>query len=168
LGKAIFLRLPTDFPEKQFHILRVVFGPRVWNTLPESDEAASISYDLEISIGGKTIQIDDVRRQTIYVGAFAEDINYVLEHENPTDRKKDFVEHLSALGCPAEQQQGWINAWEDKRRVIATDEYSPGEAITIALRRRAIETFVGDRSIARDDGKKMTPSTIQTIALETQ
>jgi hypothetical protein len=163
LAKRILLRAPADFPEKHFHILRVVFGPLLWSNLAEPDDAASTYYDLQMSIGGKEMRIDDVRRQTINVGAASDDIEYVLKHEDMNDRKSDFVEQLSKLGIPSEHQQGWIDAWESKRRVVATDEHPPGEAITITLRRRGIET-----PIAREETKKMTASTIQTIVLEKQ
>jgi hypothetical protein len=162
LARRILLRAPADFPAKQFHILRVVFGPRLWGYLAGSDDTTSASYDLQMSVGGKTIPIDDVRRETIYAGASAEEIKYVLKGESPSDRKNDFVEHLSELGCPAEQQQGWADSWQSNPRIVATDEHGPGEAITIALRRRGAEAPIARQEI------KMTSFTIQTVVLEMQ
>jgi len=160
-GKRILWRAPADFPAKQFHVVRIVFGPRLWNNLAEPTDATSVFYDLLLTMGAKTTTMDDIRRQTIYLGASSEGLDFVFKTEDPVERKNDFGERLTTLGCPAEQQQIFVDAWTSKRRTIATEEPRPGETITIALRRRG-----GAAPIAREETKKTNTAAIQTVALE--
>ena len=161
LGTRILLRAPADFPAKQFRVIRIVLGPRLWNNLAEPSDTSSVFYDLLLTIGSKSIKIDDLRRQTIYLGASREGLEFVFKNEDPVERNSDFGERLTALGCPTERQQLFMDAWTSKRRMIATEEPHRGEAIVIALRRRDSEL-----PIVRDETTRTNTAAIQTITLE--
>ena len=64
------------------------------------------------------------------------------------------------MGIPTEVQQRLIDAWENKHRVCPTPEHLPGEAVTVALRRRGTEAPLAHQETT------MTSATIQTIVLE--
>jgi hypothetical protein len=157
---AILLRAPVDFAPKEFRLLRIVFGPRLWRNLAEIGETVETPYDLDVSIGGKHTQIPDVRRQTIIVGAAKADIEYALKHEDPAAKNSAFVDHLSAWGFLPEQQKQWISQWEDKRLIVATDEHSPDEPIDLTLVRR------GEAPLVREQTQKTISYPVQTLFLD--
>ena len=156
----ILLRAPGEFLPKKFHILRVVFGPRLWNNLAEPGDNSPVSYDLEISLGSKTKQVIDVRRQSLYFGADEADLDYVCGKEDSSRRGEDFRRGLAAIEMPDAMQQSLIQQWERSRRLVATEEHDPKEPVLLALRRHGSDARLAGAETV------MTSDTIQTIVLE--
>src|ERR1043166_1255122 len=85
-GRRVHVTVPADFARKQYRLLRLLPTPDVLNRLEEPGGPAKTIYALELKWGGKSAVVDDVRQQSIYVGADAEDMDDVLADE-PADAR---------------------------------------------------------------------------------
>ena len=162
LMRAIVLRVPEDFSPRQFHIVRVVFDPRLWNNLPEPTDEPSVFYDMEISINGHALPVNDVRRQTIVCGAQSEDLERILRQESESERNEDLGEAFAATGFPNDKRNQLMASWERRPRLVGMPGYAIGEKIHLILRRR------GEPSPIAAATSEITASTIRTILLKMQ
>ena len=92
LGEAKRIRVPAGFKGRTFHLLRIVPTPALYDELPESDDRPEVSYRLEMSVDGKTVSIEDLRRQAIYAGGRGPDLPLVLGLQD----RQEFEQYLGS------------------------------------------------------------------------
>ena len=82
-GDSTRIRVPGSFKPREFHLLRIVPADRFYSQLASVDETPVSRYELQVEIKGKTMVLPDVRRQTVYTGAAAEEMPIVMVLEQP-------------------------------------------------------------------------------------
>ncbi len=84
-GKSTRIAVPGDFKPKEFHLLRIVPMGALYRTLPQDTDQPVTRYDLVIERGKDSVRLTDVRRQTVLLGATAEEMPLVLRlHDDAT------------------------------------------------------------------------------------
>jgi hypothetical protein len=73
-GRSTRLEVPGGFPEKEFHLLRLVPAASFYRQLPRGDQTERSNFDLEVSVArkgkasaSKALRWPDYRRQTLNV-----------------------------------------------------------------------------------------------------
>jgi len=81
-GTSTRIRIPDDFPEKEYHLVRLVPGKRLYKELPKETDEPVVHYDLELTTETKKTLLEDYRRQTVYVGAEDAEMGLVKSMED--------------------------------------------------------------------------------------
>jgi hypothetical protein len=82
-GNSTRIRVPGSFTPREFHLLRIVPGGRLYAQLASVDDTPVTRYELEVDIKGKKAVLPDIRRQTVYTGADAEEMPIDMALEQP-------------------------------------------------------------------------------------
>ena len=145
-GERIHFTVPADFARKRYHLLRLLPTPDVMSRLEEVGGPAPSLYVLELKWGDQTFVVDDVRRQAIYVGAEAADMDEVIADEAADARTEEWNALLHQAGMSPELRTPLLGLWGAKPALRSTPEFGAGTKVQCRIYRR------------RDD---------QTIALST-
>lgn len=65
---ATKLRVPAQFKEKAFHLLRIVPGQDLFRELPRDTDEPVTKYLLEVEYEGRKHVVEDLRKRTLYAG----------------------------------------------------------------------------------------------------
>ena len=82
-GRSTRIRVPGSFRPREFHLLRIVPGVSLFRQLAFVEDTPVNHKELEVEVNGKRAVLQDVRRQTIYTGAGAEEMPIVMALEAP-------------------------------------------------------------------------------------
>ena len=83
-GKSTRIQVPGSFPEKKYHLLRLIPADALYRELARTDETPTSRFDLEIRRGGDSTVVRDLRRQVIYTGAPADEMPVLMGLETST------------------------------------------------------------------------------------
>ena len=69
-GRSLRLRVPLDFPSKEYHLLRLMPAPALYRRLPPVEQESRSAFDLEVVVLRDGMELararrDDLRKQTI-------------------------------------------------------------------------------------------------------
>ncbi len=97
-GKSTRIAVPGDFKPKEFHLLRIVPMGALYRTLPQDTDQPVTRYDLVIERGKESVRLADVRRQTVLLGASAEEMPLVLRLHDDASYEHFLDTRLRAAG----------------------------------------------------------------------
>ena len=82
-GKSTRVEVPGSFEPRDYHLLRLIPSERLYANLALVDEKPTNECVLEIRRGADVIVFDDLRRQTLYAGAAANEMPILLALDQP-------------------------------------------------------------------------------------
>jgi hypothetical protein len=97
-GTSTRVAVPGDFKPKEFHLLRLVPRGALYRTLPQDTDTPVTRYNLVVERGADRVHLPDLRRQSVLMGATAEEMPLVLSLQ-PSDQYEHFLDtRLRAAG----------------------------------------------------------------------
>jgi hypothetical protein len=160
-GSNIHLRVPLDFRRKEFHLLRLVPGLKLRNTLPKTRSEPQAEYRLRVAWNGEECSVDDLRSQTVYIGADSADIAALLANEDRAAFRSILANYLIEWEVPENKRGDIATMWESKRRIVSTPEFKGGDQIDLEVVR------VGsDHPLVKESIQLASGEGIKTIFLE--
>ena len=78
------IQVPGSFPQKEFHLLRLIPSGALYRELARTDETPTSRFDLEIQRGNERTVVQDLRRQVVYTGAPAHEMPILMGLETTT------------------------------------------------------------------------------------
>jgi hypothetical protein len=129
---TVRLRVPADFPVKQYHVVRLVPGRRVFQNLPRPTDVAAVSYFLKVVVRGNTYTQREVHQGSLYLGAGQVDLKR-LARQAREKGSRQIEDYYAALGMPQERARGLATTLEDRAMWLGTEELQPGDQITLRL-----------------------------------
>ena len=82
-GHSTRILVPGSFKPREFHLLRIVPGGRLYAQLAFVEDAPESIKNLEIELRGQKEVLTDIRRQVIYTGAGEDEMPIVMALEQP-------------------------------------------------------------------------------------
>jgi hypothetical protein len=159
------LRLSVPFERKEFHILRLIPGKRVYVSLPEKDYAdvAEQPYKLRITRegSGSEIEIDNILQESIYIGASDSEIRWAIGREPVETRRKVIFGYFFLHDLDKEKIEEIFGILESSMRI----EPTPGFKAKERIRTHVIQSRT-NRLISSDEHEISSSGGIQTIFLE--
>lgn len=76
-GASTTLKVPGDFIERSFHLLRIVPGRTLYRELPSATDTPVTTYRLQVQVEGRTLNFDDLRNGTLYAGGLGPEMALV-------------------------------------------------------------------------------------------
>lgn len=135
-GERRLLTVPAELQRKQYRLLRLLPTPEVMNRLEEVGGAGPARYALELAWNGRTTVIGDVRRQVVYLGADAAEMDDVIADEAADVRLETWHALLHRAGMPPEQREPLLAAWNARPALRTTPEFGPGTKVQVRIFRR--------------------------------
>jgi hypothetical protein len=139
-GTSTRIRIPDDFPEKEYHLVRLVPGKKLYKELPKETDEPVVHYDLELTAGTKKILLKDLRLQTVYVGAEDAEMGLVRSMENQVAYQQFLMTRFRATGLDP-------NAVERMAAVLSTTTrdwpgtyLKSGDRVTVRIIQRELPT----------------------------
>jgi hypothetical protein len=80
---SVRLRVPGSFVAQELHLLRLVPSGHAFIELPLPADSAATRYQLELAVGAQRFTLDDIRKQTVYLGGLGERMDSALALELP-------------------------------------------------------------------------------------
>jgi hypothetical protein len=160
---SLRVRVPDDFPPKVFHAVRIIPGSNLFQLLPDAPRMAQPPFDLLLTRGDDPpIKIEDLYRQSVYIGAAESELRWLLGQEDAGKRQAVFSRRLAAFGLPAEHHNKIVAIWDDPSRALfkSSPEFQQGDRLHVVLRRRGIGQPILDIHVP------VGSETITTIFLE--
>ena len=163
-GKPVHLMVPTDFARKTFCLLRLVPSPKLLNLLAEAGGPVQTPYELELIWGGHTNVVKDFRKQTLYAGAEAEDMEYVVSKETPALRINLLRQYLARQSFDPARREPVLGVWETNRLFVATAELKAMDRVRVIVRRAPLHDE--SETVFETNVTMEAKHEIQTIFLE--
>jgi hypothetical protein len=82
-GHSTRILVPGSFNPREFHLLRIVPGGRLYTQLASVEDAPVSIKELELEVRGERAVLKDIRRQVVYTGADEEEMPIVMALEQP-------------------------------------------------------------------------------------
>ncbi len=133
-GSRHRIRVPDHFAPREVRVLRLLPGSRLVQGLGKPGGDVILPFDLEIHSGGDVFRVTDLRRQAIYLGAGANDVETGLARES-ADRRRDQLGEWAKghLALPEERARAFVPIWMDDRVVAGWDPGSSLDGISFQL-----------------------------------
>lgn len=96
-GEPTSVRVPGDFTERSFHVLRIVPGRFLYAQLPNVEDAPEATYRLELQVGGQRWVLPDLRRRTLYAGGLGPEMPLVRQLDAGSVYEARLVSELRAV-----------------------------------------------------------------------
>ena len=96
------IKVPGSFTAKAFHLLRIVPAPVLFADLPASADQVDYRYQLDVTTGGATYTLPDLRKQTVFAGAKGADMPLVLALQDRQEYEQYLGSSLRAMGGNAD------------------------------------------------------------------
>jgi hypothetical protein len=160
-GSSIRLRVPLDFKRKEFHLLRLIPGLKLRNTLPKPGSESQAEFCLRVKRNGEEYSIHDLRSQTVYVGADSADIAALVASEDRAAFRSLLANYLIEWEVPANMRGDIATMWETKRRFVSTPEFKAGDRIDLEVVRVGSED-----TLVKDSIQLVSGEGIMSIFLE--
>ena len=157
----IYLRVPADFTPKTFRVIRLIPFGYIWQKLPKTAEESENRYYLRVTHAGMTYIIDDLRKQSVFIGAGDHDAKMLLESLDREKNRKVLENYLADKGALGDMQDKFITTWEFEPRFVSTGEFQSSDGIELELGREGDEKPLLKKQITVSADK-----TLQTIFLE--
>ncbi len=161
----INLHIPLDFVRKEYNILRLVPGIKLYfDGLPHTtNDSADVNYYLRIYRNGELYKfIDDIRIQTIYIGADSLDIIDLLQVQDKDEFRSSLLDYLIDYEeITQDSRKKIINILENRSRIISTNEFKEDDQISFLIGKDKDSIPILKQSFTIPEEKK-----INTIILE--
>lgn len=156
---AARIAVPGAFTPRHLTVLRLVPGLTLKNELPAPADEPEVRYELWATVGHKLAEpLRDLRRQTVYLGAPAADLERLAEGHDRDAFERFLDGYLSDAGVPDAARGGLKSQWQRAPQLLPTAEAGTGDAVELELRRiypdrreecvaRATVTLAGDDRI---------------------
>ncbi len=132
---SVRLRVPQDFTEKKFHVVRLVPGRGLFNLLPRAGDEVETSYYLRATVGGGRYANEDLRRGGVLVGAEEKDLRWVMENREPEKSAREIEEYFTRQSTPADRAREIATEFESHTVFLATAEFAPGDSVSLVVGR---------------------------------
>ena len=135
-GHSTRIDVPGSFKPREFHLLRIVPSKGLYSELAAVDEKPLSRYDLEIKRQNDVINLDDLRRQTIYTGAGEAEMPIVLELEKDGALEHHLRSRLLAKGFEPQSAEMTTAILTSSTRPWPTFYLRTGDELTLTVRVR--------------------------------
>lgn len=131
------IRIPYDFERKEFNILQIVPGVVLFlRTLPNTTDTVKVKYHLKIERNNKSFfTVNDLRKQTIFLGADSLDIISLLAQRDKSIFRSDLQNYLIKNNIIDPNRSDIIRILEERFRIISTPEFQKGDKIKLSVYR---------------------------------
>lgn len=82
-GRSTRILVPGSFKPREFHLLRIVPSGQLYSQMPTIDDKPDTRYELELRRADQAVVLGDLRRETVYIGAAANEMPILMELEPP-------------------------------------------------------------------------------------
>lgn len=133
-GRSTRITVPRSFKPREFHLLRIVPGGQLYREVAGIDESSRTRYDLELRRGSETAVFGDLRRQTLYTGAAANDMPIAMELEQPGTLEHHLRNRLRARNLDPESIEVTTAILASATRTWPTFYLRSGDELTFTVR----------------------------------
>ena len=133
-GQSTRIKVPGSFAPKDLHLLRLVPAGMTYAELPDVSDNPSTHHRLEMSVDGKTYVLDNVRKQTIYLGGVGEDMNLAYAMEKPAEFSDQLSKSLRAAQLDDATVQQEASVLTTNIRKWDAIRVKPGQKISLSMR----------------------------------
>lgn len=133
-GHSTRIVVPGSFTPREFHLVRIVPSKVLYSVLAAIDETPQSRYDLDLERDGKVVTLSDLRRQTIYTGAAANEMPIAMELEQPGTLEHHLRTRLLAKGYEPESTEMTTAILSSATRSWPTFYLRAGDQLTLTVR----------------------------------
>lgn len=131
----VYLRVPLDFPEKHYRIIRLIPGPALLHCPQRVDASDKSPYLLVIRFNKKECKVEDVLLETIYLGAVKDAIQSAIDAEPREDRYNAIRNYLTQIGWEKDPDRV-ARSLTSSYRPCPTDELQADQELQIELKQQ--------------------------------
>lgn len=136
-GGRLDIKVPRDFKPKKFHVLRIVPGSYLYSNLPEYSDYPSVQYQVKVTRNGVDIGLfQDLRRQSLYLGSSADDIQWLLGKQQQGESFRSLTEAMQSAKISADSIAQLVPSLERDSAFLSTPEFAPGDEVKLQITRR--------------------------------
>ena len=133
-GSSTRISLPGSFATRDFHLLRLVPSERLYAGLALVDEHPTTRCDLELKRGTDEFVFEDLRRQTLYTGAAANEMPILMALEQPDAFRQHVFSKLTARRVDSESANLMTAILTLNTKVWPTYQVRTGDVLELAVR----------------------------------
>jgi hypothetical protein len=127
------LEIPAGLKAREFHVVRVLPGPNLLSELAAPESNPSAVFSLEVTAGGRSYRMEDVRRQAWAMGGNMVQVTWVFGQEDAAARDRALSLMAGQFALPDEgSRKKLLGVWQTVR-VMETGELNGGEVLDVTL-----------------------------------
>jgi hypothetical protein len=146
-GHSTRIEVPGSFAPREFHLLRIVPSKGLYSELAAIDERPQSRYELEIRRLNEVVNLDDLRRQTIYTGAAEAEMPIVLELERDGALEHHLRSRLLAKGFEPQSAEITTAILSSSTRPWPTFYLRTGDRLTMTVRVRSSQASSSETTV---------------------
>lgn len=163
--EALRVKVPGDFEQRAFHLLRIVPHIGLFQELPDVKDQPSVRYELRVEAGGVAHTLPDLRRQTVFAGALKADLPLLMGGHDRAEYQDELSAELRAASVEEDSAARIAAKLARRERVWPAFDVQAGQLLRLSLRR--IEQQSGRDTAREVDGfpfdYTVTADKVQTI-----
>lgn len=132
-GKATRIAVPGDFKSKEYHLLRIVPGGALYRTLPYESDQPVTRYDMTIARGNDSVQLTDLRKQTVMMGALESELPLILRLHDQDEYEHFLDTRLRVAGQDRDSASLAAAVLSTSTRTLPGLYLKAGDALTITV-----------------------------------
>jgi hypothetical protein len=148
--EALRIKVPADFEQRVFHLLRIVPHIGLLQELPEVKDQPSVRYELRVEAGGVTHTLPDLRRQTVFAGALKADLPLLMRGHERAEYQEELDSELRAASVDEGSASRIAAKLARRERAWPAFDVKAGQPLRISLRR--VERRDGRDTASEVDG----------------
>lgn len=133
-GQSTRIKVPGSFEPKDLRLLRLVPAGMTYVELPAVTDTPSTHHRLEMNVEGKTYVLDNVRKQTIYLGGVGDDMDLAYAIEKSAEFGDQLSKSLRAAQLDDATVQQVASVLTTNIRKWDAIRVKPGQKITLSMR----------------------------------
>jgi hypothetical protein len=127
--RSVKLSVLEDFETVQIRVLRLVPGSALMSFLPAKGQQIEKTYQVRVTINGKSYMVDDFRKGVIWLGGPAVLLKDRIDKEPESDRNA----RLEACMVSSESSSDTMEKWNANVQVLETDIIKSSDSVTIEV-----------------------------------
>jgi hypothetical protein len=133
-ARSVRLKVPGSFAAQELHLLRLVPAGRTFIELPLPSDSSATRYQMTIDVDGQQLVLDDLRKQTVYVGGAGERMASVLELESAAEYGAFLARSLRAAKLDEDSAAQAASLLSTHTRAWDALQLKAGQTLGIAVR----------------------------------
>ena len=127
--RSVKLSVLEDFETVQLRVLRLVPGSALMSFLPAKGQQIEKTYQVRVTINGKSYMVDDFRKGVVWLGGPAVLLQDRIDKEPESDRNA----RLATCMVSSESSSDTMEQWNANVQVLETDIIKSSDSVTIEV-----------------------------------